>query len=403
MSGTHTPHLLVTGLDVVSLATSAGRAGYEVYAIDYFGDQDLKRICSENLSIITQRQGQTCGRLAKHFDPKALLKLAKELIRKEKIDAALLSSGLDDSSDILFELNDLIPIIGNDPQTIHKVRNKIEFFQQLKRLGIPHPETALAQNFEEARKISKDIGYPVEAKPVSGFGGAGIRKAQSFYELKSLFQDIFTPNQKILIQEYISGISASVSLISSQNAAVTLTLNEQLLGMLELGQEEPFGYCGNVVPLLIEATIEANCKRIAEKIASHYGLVGSNGIDLVISKRGIPYVVEVNPRFQGTLECVERVLGMNIVDAHMKACVQGTLPSIKKKSLSSCVRLILYALQRSVVPDLNSLEEVRDIPLSGAVIEEGEPICSIVVEDTTRISSLKRAKRIAKFICNLLK
>jgi len=394
---------LVTGLDVVSLATSARRAGYEVYAVDYFGDQDLKRVCSKNLSIITQRQGQTCGRLTKHFDPKALLKLAKELMRKEKIDAALLSSGLDDSSDILLELNDLIPIIGNNPRTIQKVRNKIEFFQQLKRLGIPHPKTARAQNLEEARKISKDIGYPVEVKPESGFGGVGIRKAQNFYELRSIFQDVFTPNQKILIQEFISGIPASASLISSQNAAVTLTLNEQLLGMPELGQKEPFGYCGNIVPLLTEATIMANCKSIAEKIASHYGLVGSNGIDLIISQRGIPYVVEVNPRFQGTLECVERVLGINIVDGHMKACVQGTLPSVKKKPLSLCVRLILYALHRSVVPDLNVLEEVRDIPLPGVIIEEGEPICSVVVEDTTRISSLKRAKRTAKLVYNLLK
>jgi len=403
LSETDIRNLLVIGLDVVSLSTSARRAGYEVYAVDYFGDQDLKRICSENLSIITQRQGQTCGCLTKHFDPKALFKLAKKLIGKKKIDAALLSSGLDDSSDILFELNDLIPIMGNNPQTINKVRNKIEFFQQLKRLGIPHPKTALAQNLEEARKISKDIGYPVGVKPLSGFGGVGIRKAQSFYELKSIFQNIFTPNQKILIQEYISGIPASVSLISSQNATATLTLNEQLLGMRELGQKEPFGYCGNIVPLLTEATIKANCKSIAEKIASHYGLVGSNGIDLVISKRGIPYVVEVNPRFQGTLECIERVFGINIVDCHMKACVQGTLPPIKKESLCLCVRLILYALHRCVVPDLNALEEVRDIPLPGVIIEEGEPICSIVVKDTTRISSLKRAKRIAKLICNLLK
>jgi len=402
LSETGIRNLLVIGLDVVSLADSARRAGYQIYAVDYFGDQDHKRICNENLSIIKQRPGKTCGYLAKHFDPKALIKLAKELIKKNKIDAALLSSGLDDSSDILYDLNDLIPIIGNNPQTVHEVRNKIEFFKQLKCLGIPHPKTALAQNVEEATKMSRDIGYPVLAKPVSGFGGAYIRKVKNSHELKSVFGDIFPLSQKIMIQEYIPGIPASMSLISSANAALALTFNEQLLGIHELGQKEPFGYCGNVVPLYIKTATKVRCESIAERIASHFGLVGSSGIDLVISKRGVPYVIEVNPRFQGTLECVERVLAMNIVDAHLKACLQGILPSIKKKLMAFCVRLILYARQRSVVSDLNTFEEVRDIPLPKVIIEEGEPICSIVVKGTERIPSLRKARTKAERIYNLL-
>lgn len=402
MSETGIHNLLVIGLDVVSLAASARSAGYHIYAVDYFGDQDLKRVCNENLSLITQRQGQTCGYLSKHFDPKALLKLAKELFEKKKIDAALLSSGLDDSSDVLLELNDFIQIIGNSPQTIRKVRSKMEFFKQLKCLGIPHPRTAVAENFEEARKMSRDIGYPVVVKPTWGFGGVGIRKVKNAHELKLVFREIFPFSQRILIQEYISGIPASVSLISSADAALILTLNKQLLGMPELGQKEPFGYCGNMVPLPMKTTTKKMCDDIAEKIASHFNLVGSNGIDLVISKKGIPHVMEVNPRFQGTLECVERVLAMNIVDAHMKACLQGTLPTIRRKSMNFCVRLSLYARQRSVAPDLNAFEEVRDIPLPKVIVEEGEPLCSIVIEGQTRISSFRRAKMIAERIYNLL-
>jgi len=124
---------------------------------------------------------------------------------------------------------------------------------------------------------------------------------------------------------------------------------------------------------------------------------------LIISKDGNPYVIEVNPRFQGTLECVERVLRTNLVEAHMKACIQGTLPTVLGKPLGFCTRLILFAPQRSVVPDLSVFDEVRDIPLQGVIVEQGEPVCSIVAEGRDKDSSLRKAKNIAKMIHSLLK
>jgi len=394
--------ILVIGMDVVSLATSARKAGYKVYAVDYFGDQDLKRMCHESLSIVKQTPEATCGRLSTNFNPEALLQLTRKLLKKNVIDATLLSTGLDDSPHVLFELNDVIPILGNHPDIIKRIRDKMEFFQELKRLGIPHPETAMAEGFEEARKKAEDIGYPVLVKPSRGFAGVGIRKAQNHQELKQAFRDASLIDEKVLIQEYISGTPASMSLISSTNETITLTLNEQLIGLSEVDQEEPFGYCGNVVPFAATRAVVDRCKSIAERITSHFGIVGSNGIDLVVSKEGIPYVVEVNPRFQATLECVEQVLGINMVEAHVKACVQENLPAIAKKTAVFCTRLILFAPQRSVVPDLSVFEEVRDIPLPGVIIEKGEPVCSIGVEGTDRNSSLREARMIAKLIRKLL-
>jgi len=391
-------NVLVTGVDVVSLAASARKAGYHVYATDYFGDQDLKRLCHESRSIVKQMPGKDCGQLSIDFNPEVLLQLTRELLINNEIDAALLSSGLDDSLDVLFELNDMIPIFGNRPSVIEKVRDKMTFFQELKRLRIPHPEAEIVESFEEAKEKSKDIGYPILVKPLSGIGGAGIRKAQDSQELGKEFRNASLIAEKVLIQEYVSGIPASASLISSTNGAVILTVSEQLLGLNELGQEEPFGYCGNVVPLVAIRAVADRCKRTAERIAAHFGLVGSNGIDLVISKEGVPYVIEVNPRFQGTLECVERVLGINMVDTHMKACIEGILPTIINKPSVFCVRLILFAPNRSIVSDLNAFKEVRDIPLPRVIIEKREPVCSIIIEEKTRSSALKKAIATAKVI-----
>lgn len=397
-------NILVIGIDAAALATSAKMAGYNVFAADYFGDQDLKRACKDNLSIIAQKPGKSCKRLETNFSPNALLSLTKKLLATHRIDAVLLASGLEDSFQPLAKLNDLIPIIGNNPKIIKKVRDKTQFFHELKKIAIPHPETALARNPDEGKRAAKDIGYPVMVKPLAGFGGVGIRKVKDRDELGKVFPQVVSLSRGVLIQEFVSGMDASVSFLSSKKAAVVLTLSEQLLGIQGVGQKEPFGYCGNIVPASANEALMDMCRDTVQKIASHFSLTGSNGVDLVISKDGIPYVVEVNPRFHGTLECVERILGINLVNAHIKACVEGTLPLlVEGRPTTSYVRLILYALRRSITPRLTGIAEARDIPLPGVIIEEGEPLCSIVVEEKTRSSALRKSMMLADHIYGIAK
>jgi len=393
---------LVVGIDTVSVAKSAKEAGYRIYAADYFGDIDLRRICSGFVAIIKQKRGKSCGKIESKFRPEAFLEMTKSLLERHEIDAILLSSGLDDFFDALHGLNDLVPILGNSPEVIERVRKKTGFFKELKRLGITHPETEIVKNVDEAKAAAGEIGYPVVVKPIRGFGGLGIRTAQNSNEIERAFFEVSLVSKDVLVQKFIDGIHASVSVLVADKDVEVLTLNEQLLGLRFLFQQEPFGYCGNIVPLYFADSVLEKCKSIAEKIALHFGLNGSNGIDLVISKEGKPHVVEVNPRFQGTVECVERVLGINLVESHINACLYGSLPKIKEKKPTFCTRLILYAPKRVIAPNLTGFREVRDVPLPGIIIEKGEPLCSIITEGKNRKISFQKVKKIAKSIYAIL-
>jgi len=395
-------NVLVVGVDLVALAVSARAAGYQVYAADYFGDVDLRRVCHKCLSIVEQKPGKTCGKIESNLSSEAFLKMVELLLRGNRIDAALLSSGLDDSFDVLERLNDLVPILGNSPDTIRKVRGKTIFFEELKRLRIPHPKTVVVHGFGEARKAAKEIGYPVVLKPSSGFGGVGIREVKNPRELKRVFQEFSPLDEGVLVQERLYGVHASVSFIASRGDVEVLTLNEQLVGLHEAKQREPFGYCGNTVPLNVSKPTAERCKRIVKKLALHFGLKGSNGVDLVISEDGVPHVVEVNPRFQGTLECVEQTLGINLVKTHVEACVHGVLSRFSQQKSSFCTRLVLYAPCRVVAPDLTPLREVRDVPLPGTIIEDGEPLCSVVTKGSSRHASFSRAVKLAGLIYKML-
>jgi predicted ATP-grasp superfamily ATP-dependent carboligase len=388
----------VVGIDTVSTAKSAKEAGYTIYAADYFGDVDLRSVCSGCRAIIEQKRGKSCGRMESRFRPETFLEMAESLLEKCEMDAVLLCSGLDDDFTILYELNDLVPILGNHPKTIESVRKKLGFFEELKRLGIAHPDTAIVKNIDEAKSAALEIGYPVVVKPLKGFGGVGIRPARNYKEFERAFFEVSLISKDVLVQKLIDGIHASVSFLAGENGVKVLTINEQLLGLSLLFQPEPFGYCGNTVPLHFSNSIIQECNYIAEKIALHFGLKGSNGIDLVISEEGSPYVVEVNPRFQGTLECVERVLGINLVESHINACLYGSLPIIKERTSTFCTRLILYAHKRVSAPALTAFPEARDIPFPETIIEKGEPLCSVVTEGKTQNASFQKAKTSAKSI-----
>jgi predicted ATP-grasp superfamily ATP-dependent carboligase len=401
-STARTHSLLVMGVDVTAIAASARRGGYQVFSIDFFGDVDLKSLCEESLSIIRQREGQSCGVFERDYRVERLLNLFRKLVKRRRVDGVVLGSGLEDCPRALEEIRDHAPIIGNTPEITAGVRDKEKFFHRLHQLGITHPRTAVVYDLEEALRQAKDVGYPVVVKPFTGFGGLGVRKIACERELEEAFDVVPSADKGVMVQEYVLGVPASVSTLSTSENVTTLSVNEQLLGDRRLGAKNAFEYCGNCVPFTASEDVREACIAVSEKIVSDFGLVGSNGVDVIVSTEGIPFVVEVNPRFQGTLECVERVYGLNVVDAHVEACVKRRLVRRTGAPRGVCTRLILYSPQRSVAPDLAGGRGVRDVPMQGVIIEEGEPLCSIISEGPTRDASLRNGWRGARSIWNAL-
>jgi len=385
--------LVVLGVDTACVAKSAVELGYKTYVVDHFGDIDVRRFCSRYKATVEQKKGVSCGRIAERFRPDILLRNMRSLVRENKIDAVLLSSGLDDSFNILQQIDELVPILGNSPEVVRGVRDRLKFFKGLRSLSVSFPRTAIVSNPDKLEDAAEKIGYPVVIKPLKGFGGLGVEPAWDQEALEPVSSKAAAAGEKVLVQELIHGVHASISIIVANGHVKVLTVNEQLLGLGSVFQLEPFGYCGNVVPASSSDPIFERCKLLADKIAKCFNLVGSNGIDLVISNEGMPYVIEVNPRFQGSLECVERVLGMNLVHSHIAACLDGTLPDVQPARTRYCTRLILYAPERIVVPDLTRLEWVRDIPFPGSIVEKGEPICSVLADGEDRENSFKEAQR----------
>ncbi len=388
--------LLVIGVvDVGNVARSAKSAGYLVYTVDLFGDLDVRKYSSRSLSIIDTSRTVHLGERSL---AERLFELAEKLLYENRIDSILLASGVEDEDDLLQRLHDLAPIIGNPLEVIRRVRDKIHFFDELKRVNLPSPETRLVHDLKDSISVAKDIGLPLVIKPLRGYGGRGLLKVEGKGDLERFFSKI--PEGEWLLQEYVPGVPASISILADGSSSKLLTLNEQLLGKREFGQNEVFAYCGNVVPLNVDDYLTRICGELAAKIVSLFGLKGSNGIDVVYSKQNdeVFKVIEVNPRFQGSMECVERYCNINLVEGHLKACRKELPSALHRPPSTYYTRAIIFAKSDSRVPDLTSYNFVRDMPKPGYEVYKGDPICSIITHSTDRDRCLYNAKYLAETI-----
>ena len=117
--------LLVVGSDVRHVAYLAWKAGFKVYAVDYWGDLDLRWYVKDWISILEQKPGKPLSHPPREKIPELLVELTFKMANKHKgcVKHVVLSGGLDDKPDLWALLSDELEVLGNKPETVIKVRD----------------------------------------------------------------------------------------------------------------------------------------------------------------------------------------------------------------------------------------------------------------------------------------
>jgi uncharacterized protein len=275
--------------------------------------------------------------------------------------------------------------------------------KRLEALGISHPHCYSPEELDT-------IECPVIIKPALSGGGIHNRIAKSKQEILSVLDEFFRldpelTDQTVIIQDFLEGIPSSVSLLSTKNEALPVAVNEQLIGISWLSRL-PFAYCGNITPFRTEQVEEMEA--LAEDLVLRFKLLGSNGVDFLVTENG-PVVLEINPRFQGSLDTIEKAMDINLFEAHVD-CFSGELPD-KPNAKCFAARGIFYSdrelfIDRELM-DIIITEKCADIPSKGTVVKTDWPLTSLFSCTSTRedavLSLERKAKRIDTFIENQTK
>lgn len=383
--------VMVVGVNTRPIVKSAKSLGMKTISVDLFEDLDLRK-CADELYCLKNRGSEEHAR---EETTRKLFVKALDLLDDYEVDIVLFSSGAEHHPDLVEKINEKTTILGNDATQLNVCSEKEKLFSIAEELGIPTPPTICVTNMEEALKSAEKIRYPVILKPFSGGGGIGIELANSPVEVQDKFEKVISLSEKrkVYVQKKINGTNVSTSILSDGERSRCLTINEQIIGDKRLGVPSSFGYCGNVVPLGINKKLLGKLAGFSETLCEGIGLRGSNGLDFVVSDQ--PYLVEVNPRFQGTMECVQEVLKINLVKEHIQSC-RGIMKNYRDPR-GYCIKLVLYSEDNLIVPNLENFQVV-DLPPPGSLVRKGHPICSILKSGKNRGKIVKEAYAVAKTI-----
>jgi predicted ATP-grasp superfamily ATP-dependent carboligase len=213
-------------------------------------------------------------------------------------------------------------LLGPGAAAIRRASDKAGIPRRLAHHGVPHPRTrVLRPGADWGMAAAREVGYPVVVKPTRGAGCQGVCLARDARELRRAVDIAGRANGRgpLLLQRYVPGVAASVSLLADGGRAVALTVNAQWVRV-----SRPFAYRGGTTPLdhplagrAVEAALGA-CRALP-------GLRGYVGVDVVLTDSEA-VVIEVNPRLTTSYLGVRAALERNVAALALAACA-GTLPA----------------------------------------------------------------------------
>jgi predicted ATP-grasp superfamily ATP-dependent carboligase len=205
---------------------------------------------------------------------------------------------------------------------------KAHLTDYLQRNGYSTPKTLILETGKQTTElkaaIASQLTFPLVFKPVDGTSCNAISRVNTAQEIEAAIQKIKNQSTcpRFIIQEYVTGLAASVSLISNGKKAVAVSLNKQQVTLA--GPDGESCYEGGCVPL--EHPLKARALSVTEHLVEAFaGLRGYVGVDVVLADDRV-YIVDVNPRLTTSYVGLHAASAFNVAQAIVDAVTQAKLP-----------------------------------------------------------------------------
>jgi predicted ATP-grasp superfamily ATP-dependent carboligase len=211
-------------------------------------------------------------------------------------------------------------------RTLEQFSSKYNTYTALRERGISIPKTFKVRRgaMGEVMDALRSVGYPAIIKPIDGAGCCGLsiikKKSQIGAAVKKIDRESLA--RTFLVQEYVDGVHASVSLVCSSVRVKPLSLNGQRLVLSPPNSNSI--YLGGTVPLNHprEREVLRETERAVKSLSPLRGYVG---VDLILAGRRT-VVVDVNPRLTTSYLGLRMVLKGNLAQIIIDASLHSRLP-----------------------------------------------------------------------------
>jgi len=333
------------------LAQLAKRAGIKPLVIDLFADLDTQSYAED-------------VRLIPSLAIEHLIPAVDYFVECYAVADVIYGSGFEYHPESLFYLHSRLNILGNDPDTFVRLYNKQTFFSVLDQLGVFYPDVSFNAPDQEGNWL---------IKPMRGQGGLGIKH----------YRQNDAPTSSVYWQKYQQGSQHSVLFLANGHAMQIIGFNTQWTAIAN--HAERFVFSGVINGAALSNNQEMQFTNSLSKLVAMFKLKGLNSLDFIQSGNK-SYVLEINPRPSASLS----VYDGDWLSAHILAS-RGFLSDQLPVQTGYKGYQIVYAGQDVMIPEhFEWPDGCMDLPLSGAIINSGQPICSIIAHQNEAQAVLKQ-------------
>ena len=215
-----------------------------------------------------------------------------------------------------------IGFIGPTPEAMARVGDKNSARALARETGVPcvPGSDGIITSEDEARRVARSIGFPVQLKATAGGGGKGMRVAANDLALASAWQQASAEaqaafgNPGIYIERYVERPRHVEVQILGDTHGTMLHLWERDCSTQrrhqKLIEESPS-------PRLAPETRRAMCEA-AVRLARAAGYHSAGTVEFIVDQEGNFYFIEVNARIQVEHPVSEMVTGIDLVKAQIR-------------------------------------------------------------------------------------
>ena len=271
----------------------------------------------------------------------------ESIIESERPDGIMLAYGGQtalncgiklDETDILKKYG--INVLGTQVPGIKKAENRQFFKDSMNECNVPVLKSKTVTNFEEAKKVPKELGYPVIIRVAYTLGGKGGGIAHNEIELHEIVERGINASLvgQVLIEEYVGSwkqIEYEVMQDYAGNNIIVCNMENVLSMKVHTGDNIV------VAPSQTISNHEYHMLRSASLRASkHVGIVGECNIQFALEPSSEQYVaIEINPRLSRSSALASKATGYPLAYMSAKIGLGYSLPELVNhitKSTTAC-------------------------------------------------------------------
>ena len=233
------------------------------------------------------------------------------------------------------EDNDLV-FIGPRAETIERMGDKIAAKEAMAEAGVPLvPGSEGAVDFEQAREVASEVGFPVLLKASAGGGGRGMRLVESADEFDDAYRTASSEAQSafgdgsLYVEKAVVGARHVEIQVLGDGEGAVLTLGERDCSIQRRHQKLVEESPSPAVTDEIRAEMEGAAQRACEALR----YLGAGTIEFLLDADGRFYFIEMNTRLQVEHPVTELVTGFDLAHAQLAVAAGEGLPQVGRMSL----------------------------------------------------------------------